>query len=297
MNKKRIIISTLIFLLIVILFIIGMVLLKTRPPFLGEIKDLVVNTKNSIIVKTSKEYKNLKKSDKSKKYYKNEKDIKIPILLYHKIPTEKSERKEYYMNTTSTQFEKQISGLKDLGYTFITYDDLIKYNNNELALPEYVVLITFDDGYLDNYENAFPIIKRLNIPVTMFVIDNCVGAPGYFSWEQAKEMEDSGLVTIYTHGKTHIPYGNESAEVVNDYISYAHSNLEQQLGHSTNKVFAYPYGSCSDISIETLSSLGFVQNILCEQYNTSNTLNLNSLTRIFAKQNYNIETILKLILL
>ena len=292
--KKKLLILISIFILSIILCVI---LLITKPTFIREFKDILVNTKNTIVVKNSKEYKNLKTADKSKKYYKNEKNIKIPILLYHHVPSEKSERSEYYLNTSVNQFEKHISGLKDLGYTFITYEDLFKYYNNEIPLPEYVVLISFDDGYLDNYENAFPIIKKYNVPINVFVIDNGVGAPGYFSWEQAREMENSGLVHIYTHGKTHIPYGDESADLVKDYISYAHTHLEEELGHETLKVFAYPYGSCSDDSINALSELGFIQNLLGEQYNTSDTLDLNKLTRIYGKENYNLYTILKLILL
>ena len=293
MKKKLIILSA----LLIMLFLLITSILVIRPPFLGYFKDSLINCKNTIIVKNSKQYKALKSADKSKKYFKNEKNIKIPILLYHNIPIEKSARSEYYMSTTQKQFEKQISGLKNLGYTFITYDDLIKYYNNELALPEYVVLVTFDDGYIDNYENAFPIIKKYNIPVTMFIIDSCVGAPGYFSWEQAKEMENSGLVSIHTHGKLHIPYGYESADIVKNYITSAHSNIETQLGHSINKVFAYPYGSYSDVSVKTLSDLGFIQNTVDEKCNTSDTLDLNRLARIFAKQNYSLDTLLSLILL
>lgn len=293
MKKKVIILST----ILAILLALCICLLLFKPRFIKEFKDILVNTKNTITVKNSQEYKALKTADKSKKYFKNEKNIKIPILLYHQIPINKSNRENYYMCTTAEQFEKQITGLKDLGYTFITYEDLIKYNNNEIALPEYVVLLSFDDGYLDNYENAFPIIKKYNIPISIFVIDNCVGANGYFSWEQAKEMEKSGLVHIYTHGKVHIPYGNESAEIVSDYIPYAHSHLENELEHTTSKVFAYPYGSYSEESINTLSELGFIQNVLEEKYNTSDTLNLSCLTRIYAKQNYNVYSILKLILM
>lgn len=291
--KKKIFIFTSI---IVILLVLCTCLLTIKPRFIKEFKDFLVNAKNTIAVKNSQEYKDLKAADKSKKYYKSEKNIKIPILLYHQIPTEKSNREDYYLCTTAKQFEKQITGLKDLGYTFITYEDLIKYNNNELALPEYVVLLSFDDGYLNNYENAFPIVKKYNIPISIFVIDDCVGTNGYFSWGQAKEMEESGLVHIYTHGKVHIPYGNEPAEIVGDYIPYAHSHLEEELGHSTSKVFAYPYGSYSDVSINTLSGLGFIQNVLDERYNTTDTLNLSCLTRIYAKQNYNVYSILKLIL-
>ncbi len=224
--KKRFFIITLILIAIVLSTI---TLLAVRPRFVKEFRDTLLNTYNTFSVRNSKQYKALKETNSSQKYFKNEKNIKIPILLYHQIPIERSSRENYYMCTTAKQFEKQVLGLKNLGYTFITYEDLIKYNNNELALPEYVVLLSFDDGYLDNYENAFPIIQKYDIPINIFVIDNCVGTPGYFSWEQAREMEASGLVHIYTHGKAHIPYGNESAEVVSDYISYAHSHLEEEL--------------------------------------------------------------------
>ena len=293
MKKKIIIILTI---LITLSAIISCFLLIKKPDFLKDFRDDLVNIKNTISVRNSQEYKNLKTADKSKKYYRSEKNIKIPILLYHQITNEKSNRNDYYLCTTSKQFEKQISGLKNIGYTFITYDDLIKYYNNELALPEYVAIITFDDGYLNNYENAYPVAQKYNIPINIFVIDNCVGSDGYFSWDQAREMEKSDLVNIYSHGKTHIPYGEESAEIVKEYISYAHTHLESELGHTVTKVFAYPYGSCSEISISALAELGFVQNLLGERLNTSDTLDLNGLGRIYVKQNYNVETILKLIL-
>lgn len=215
---------------ILILMILGALFVFIKKPlFIREFKDVLINKKNSIIVKTSKNYSNLKKADHSKKYFKNEKNINIPILLYHNITLEKSDRANYYMCTTAEKFEYELSELKNLGYTFISFDDLIKYNNNELALPEYVAIISLDDGYLDNYENAFPIIKKLNVPINIFVIDNCVGSNKYFSWDQAREMDKSGLVNIYTHGKTHIPYGDESAEIVEEYISFAHKHLEEEL--------------------------------------------------------------------
>ncbi len=182
MKKKIIIVGT----FLVILFVISAILLIIKPLWLSDFRDVLANSKNTFIVEASKEYKDLRTADKSKKYYKGEKNIKIPILLYHSITKEKSERKDYFVRTSEEQFEKQISGLINLGYTFITYDDLIKYNNNEIALPEYVVLLTFDDGYLDNYENAFPILQKYNIPATIFVIDSCVGCPRIFFMGSSK---------------------------------------------------------------------------------------------------------------
>lgn len=73
--------------------------------------------------------------------------------------------------------------------------------------------------------------------------------------------------------------------------------LKKNFGHTTSKVFAYPYGSHSDVSVNTLKSLGFVQNLVNGKCNTSNTLDLSRLDRICIQQNYNVDTILKLILL
>ena len=71
---------------------------------------------------------------------------------------------------------------------------------------------------------------------------------------------------------------------------------KKNYGHTVTKVFAYPYGSCSNESINALTELGFIQNLLGERLNYSETLDLSRLGRIYVKQNYNVETILKLIL-
>lgn len=71
---------------------------------------------------------------------------------------------------------------------------------------------------------------------------------------------------------------------------------KRSFGHPVSKVFAYPYGSHSDASVSTLESLGFVQNLLNDTYNTSDNLDLSRLNRICAQQHYGIGTILKFIL-
>lgn len=259
-------------------------------------RDYLVNTVTYFKVTNSNEYKNFNTNDKSKKYYKSEKEMKIPILLYHEICNTNPGRTEYHLFTTKKQFRRQIEGLKNLGYTFITYSDLIAYNNNELALPEYCILITFDDGYKNVYENAFPIIKELNIPITLFVIDSCIETPGYISWDDARQMDESGLVSIYTHGKNHINYcESDSQSLLND-ISFAHKNIEKELGHSVNKVMAYPYGNYNESCINILKDNGFVQNILLDIPNNSSSLNMSKLNRIFIKQNYSVYKILEIIL-
>jgi peptidoglycan/xylan/chitin deacetylase (PgdA/CDA1 family) len=219
----------------------------------------------------------------NKEYYKDEKDISIPTFLYHDIVRVKTG--EDYMQTTDYVFKKQMTGLLSLGYEFINYDDLIQYYNGEKKLKNKTAIITFDDGSISNYEVLFPIVKELNIPITINVIDSQIGDSGCLSWEQIKEMYDSGLVSFYTHGKYHDePYKFKTDEYVQDILS-AHQNIEKHLGKSITKVYTYPYGMYEEEKIEALAKEGFVQNLTDNKVNESRSLDLSRLHRQYPLSN------------
>lgn len=290
MNFKKTIL--ILFIILVILFATVAYLYVFNKNVLYNIYDGLKYIKQGIEINLSSEYK---VADKTKTYFKGEKNLRIPILLYHEITEEAPERSMAYMHTTKENFEKQIAGLLEYGYTVISYNDLIAYNNGEKALPEKVVLIDFDDGYVGNYLYAFNIIKKYNVPISIYVVDDLVGTPGYFNWEQAKEMSDSGLVSINTHGKTHIFYNKESKETLVNHIEYAHSVIEKNLGKSVTKVFTYPYGAYTDEELEALKQAGFIQNLTNDEINNSDSLNLYGLSRIYVMNHYSKFKILKMI--
>ncbi len=118
---------------------------------------------------------------------------------------------------------------------------------------------------------------------------------GYFNWEQAKQMSDSGLVSINSHGKTHIFYDKETNETLAKHIEYAHNNIEKNLGKKVIKVFTYPYGAYTEENLKTLKNAGFVQNLTNDEINNSDTLNLYGLSRIYVKNHYSKYKILKMI--
>lgn len=175
MNKKKCT-FTIISLIIIAILIFGLLYIFNRN-VLYDIYDSIKYVKQGIEVKLSNEYKI---GDKTKTYYKGEKNLRIPILLYHEITQEKPSRDLFYMRTTKENFEHQIKGLLEYGYTVISYDDLIEYNNGKKALPEKVVLIDFDDGYIGNYLYAFDVAKKYNIPINIYVVDDLVGTPRIF---------------------------------------------------------------------------------------------------------------------
>lgn len=284
MKTIKIFITIFIILGIIVLLFIG------KNPIAKRAYDELRNVKAFLEVKFSKEYQEL---DNEKTYFKNEKNIRIPILLYHEIPTEMPTRDLFYMRTTAKRFEEQLKGLQDEGYKFISYDDLVEYNEGKKALTEKTLLIGFDDGWLGNYENAFPILKKLNIPAAIYVVDDLVGTPGYFNWDQAKEMADSGLISIYSHGRTHIFYDKESSETLLKDVNYAYDNIEKYTGKKKNKVFTYPYGAYKEEQIEVLKAARYIQNLTDDEINESDSLDMFRLHRYYVKQNESAYKIIK----
>lgn len=193
-------------------------------------------------------------------YSKNEKNINIPIFVYHNIVD-------------------KITGLRKLGYEIIRYEDLIKYNRGEKKIKEKSLIITFDDGGESNYENLFPIVKQYNIPVTINIIDDKVGKDGYMNWEEIKEMSNSGLVDVYSHSRYHKdPNTINTNQYVKD-IEYSHKHIENILGKNVTKIFTYPYGLYDDEKIIALEKDGFIQNLTDNKVNESNKLDLSRLHR------------------
>lgn len=229
-------------------------------------------------------------------YYISEKNLQIPIFVYHDI-VENEEQIEYdYMQTTAETFEKQITELMKLGYKPISYEDLVEYKNGNKAIPKWSFLITFDDGYLGVYKYAYEIAKKYNIPMTSFAIDDCVGtSEAYYTWEQAKEMNDSGVMSIYSHGLTHTEYDKETSEELVIQIEKAYQNLKDKLAdEELLKVFTYPYGLYTNEGREALAQKGYVQNLTDNKINTSNKLDLSGLHRSYPLNDSVLKIILKI---
>ncbi len=218
----------------------------------------------------------------NKTYYIGEKNLKIPIFVYHDIVDDESQIEYDYMQTTKKTFEKQIVGLSKLGYKPISYQDLVDYKEGKKAIYKRSYLITFDDGYEGIYKNAYRIAKKYNIPMTSFLIDDRVGKPGYYTWKEAKEMYDSGLFSIYSHGLTHCKYNEVKAEDLVKQTNQAYENLKNNLqDENMLKVFTYPYGLYTSEELDVMGKEGYIQNLTDNKINRSNTLNLSGLHRSY----------------
>ncbi len=214
-----------------------------------------------------------------------EKTPGIIVLCYHDTGLYKS------INTTpytveKSHLENNIQYLLKEGYKFLSLDDFIAINKGERPAPSKAVMLTFDDGYLSFYTEVFPLLKKYNVPAMMAIIGSWMDNKAstgikMSSWEQFREMEKSGLVTIASHTyDLHKPvlrnaegqqgaavgtriYRNGRYETEAAYIerlkydfAKAQKQMEENLGHKA-KALVWPFGEHNDISIALAKEAGF----------------------------------------
>ncbi len=182
----------------------------------------------------------------------------IPVLMYHDFQEEISKEQESAV-VHPDLFEDQLRILLASGYTPISFKDLDAYIRGEGGLPLKPIIITADDGYLSNYETAFPILKKYNVPATFFVTTRYVGVDTmspHFTWDQAKEMEESGLIDIQSHSHGHILLSTIPDDEIRHQVDVSFGIIEQKLGRRDVKVLAYPQFYCSNNTKEILEEEG-----------------------------------------
>jgi len=172
---------------------------------------------------------------------------RIPALLYHRIRRDSDEHagrldKEPVFVVLESDFRRQMEYLKEAGYTTITLDDYYAYRMGEKPLPEKPVLVTFDDGYRSNYEYAYPVLKELGQKATIFVttdpnshvFDPYREFDAHLTPEQIKEMSDSGVISIQSHGVTHRPLAELGEQEIEWELRESKRYLEELTGKQVN---------------------------------------------------------------
>lgn len=177
-------------------------------------------------------------------------EIRLPVLMYHNI-NDAYDSRNTNVEMSASDFKNQMSALKENGYTTIFFDDYIEYVNGKAELPEKPILVTFDDGYLNNYTVAYPILKEMGMKATIFVVTGRMGVDGvvtypHFTWEQAKVMYDSGVIDIQSHTHFHSELVNLTKNDLVLELRKSKFLIEKNLGKKVN-VLAFPYGFSNEM--------------------------------------------------
>ena len=195
------------------------------------------------------------------------KNMKVPILLYHHIPDEAFSGGNEISLISPYDFRMHMTAIK-VNFTPISLRQYYQYvtcTDGSVTLPDNPIIVTFDDGYLSNYEIAYPILKELEIPATIFVVTDTVGAMAgdgkvnysHFTWEQAKEMERSGLIEIQSHTASHVELASLPQEQLVLQLRKSKYMIEKNLGHPCDMI-AFPYGSYTESVVNASKAAGYL---------------------------------------
>jgi peptidoglycan/xylan/chitin deacetylase (PgdA/CDA1 family) len=177
---------------------------------------------------------------------------KTTVLMFHSIMYEAGNK----LRIPTEDFDAEMKWLSDNGFDAMTTDELYSHMETKKLFPKKSVVITLDDGYEDNYTNAFPILKKYKLHATIFMITGKIGAPGCLTAAQLREMSDSGLISIQCHTVTHplldgLSYAKQYFE-----LSDSKQTLENLLGREVGYL-AYPTGHYNRDTINIAQSLGY----------------------------------------
>jgi peptidoglycan/xylan/chitin deacetylase (PgdA/CDA1 family) len=168
----------------------------------------------------------------------------VPVVMYHKVELGKT----FAPDAVSPEnFRWQCAYLKKRGYRVIPLDQLVSMIRDGVAarqLPRKTVVITFDDGYENNFTDAFPILKEFGYSAIFFMPIEVIGIKGYMSWEQIQEMMKTGM-QFGSHSMRHLILPSLSAVEQREGIFESKRVLQQRLGFPID-YFAYPIGGFND---------------------------------------------------
>jgi len=138
----------------------------------------------------------------------------------------------------------------------ITFSDLADYFEQRRELPTLPVILTFDDGWVTQYENALPLLSKYHFPATFFVVTDYIGHRGFVSWPQLQTLITDGM-KIGSHSRSH-PRLAKIADPAQlwDQIYNSKIALESQLEIPVAE-FAYPYGSHNTAAVEMVKAAGY----------------------------------------
>ena len=191
-----------------------------------------------------------------------EQSVNVPVLMYHAVSDNMWGIDELFVSPAS--MEEQLRYLVDNGYEPIWFSDLA-----ELEQYEKPVILTFDDGYDDNYTELLPLLRKYNVKATVFMIADAMGMQHKMTEEQVREMADSGLVSIQSHGLTHADMDAMDEETLIRELGESQRILTRVTGRQPS-VLCYPTGRYSDLTLEVAERYyNFGLKMVGGQYNTA----------------------------
>jgi glycosyltransferase involved in cell wall biosynthesis/peptidoglycan/xylan/chitin deacetylase (PgdA/CDA1 family)/2-polyprenyl-3-methyl-5-hydroxy-6-metoxy-1,4-benzoquinol methylase len=195
----------------------------------------------------------------------------LPILMYHRIASAGRESLSRF-RVTPENFEAQLNYLKDGGYYSVSWKSWIQAILLKKSLPGRPIAITFDDGYLDFYQTAWPLLNKYGFSATVFLVEELIGKVNKWdlnfgeelplmNWDQIQYLNKKGIL-FGSHSCSHTALtGLCPSQVFIEGIR-SRAMLSKSLGYPV-ELFAFPYGDTDEVVTEVISSCGYVMGFTC----------------------------------
>jgi len=209
------------------------------------------------------------------------KSQKIKVLMYHgvvdptcPIPNDRETGAEFY-DLPAGEFAKQMSHLKNNGYRAVKVQD---------AKDEKDLVITFDDGELNNFKTALPLLKEHGFTAYFFIIVGRVGKHGYMDWKQIRQMHDAGMI-IGSHGLSHQILTDLMDTQIEEELDASKRTIELNIDIPVDSI-SVPRGFCNDALICRAYAAGYTTVFISDR---PADLHSDCLSRIAVKDNWTVE--------
>jgi peptidoglycan/xylan/chitin deacetylase (PgdA/CDA1 family) len=214
-----------------------------------------------------------------------EESVYLPIIMYHSLLKDTSLQNDYTISPDL--FESDLKYLADNGYTTVTISDIESYVYHNTPLPSKCIMLTFDDGYYNNYYYAYPLLKKYNSKAVISPIvsmtekftqtEDISATYGHISVSDIKEMVQSGLVEIQNHSydlhrlSPRTGAEQKDGESLADYTAFISEDLTKAQNYLTENAgvtptcFVYPFGAKSESTPSLIKNLGFICTLTCTE--------------------------------
>lgn len=185
-------------------------------------------------------------------------DFAVPVLMYHRIcdltPTEMRSPLMRDLTVATGEFNQQMAYLANNGFTVLTVEEIADALRAHHPLPAKAVAITMDDGYRDNFSEAFPILQRYHSPATIFLVTSTIATSDHLDWREIEEMRS--LINYQSHTVHHLDLTTLSADQLTYELADAKSTLETDL-HCSITHLAYPSGAFNANVVAATRACGY----------------------------------------
>ena len=223
----------------------------------------------------------------------------VPILMYHylRVPPDDADIYQLDLSVAPELFAAHLDAMQQAGYTTISLYTLLDNLTQGTPLPDKSVVITFDDGYRDNYTDAFPLLSDRGMTATFFIVTDFVynQRPGYLSWDMVREMYAGGM-SIEAHGRNHVSLANQDRDYLVWQALGSFEAIQVELGVRP-RFIAYPAGEYNQLTIDIFRSANYRAGITTKQGATHRSDDLFQLRRVRVRGTTTSDELLRLLAL